>query len=293
MNDLRHIAITLAAVILLGFSGEIRSQHYMGISVAGHVPMVFDKTEMTHVTPSYGAGVGFSYEWHKDRFFLHTGAHYRFDCPAAGIDSLFLEQEMVDTEGVPFTYRGVLKDRTDHIRVGQLAVPLYAGFEWEGIYVMAGVTAVLFLHNSTLQKALLQTVGDYGNRYYEWIENVPSHGYHDFLSVQTSGTASLSPFDLRVGGEAGYTFRLKTRYNDPPVRIRLGAFAEYGVFSLTNKSDGIPMTLPDYSQYMQVTMTNIYCSSVGDSANPHMFLCGIRATFLFPVSNTRHCMCNN
>lgn len=291
MNRKLHIVVLISLGLTVVGNMLLEAQNYVGFSLSGFFPVTLDRSDMTHAELAYGAGAGFVYEWHKNSFFLQTGIQYQYDCPSVGIDSLALAQEMIDTRGVPFIYRGMLKKRTDCLYSGQITLPMYVGGEWNNVYVMAGVKAVLYIHSRTVQTARLQTIGDYGDRYYEWIENAPTHGYHDFLSVRTEGKADLSRYDVRVGAEAGYTFSLRGRNYTAPARLRLGAFAEYGLVPMTTGGGTAPLTQTDYSQYMQVAMTHVYASSVGSGFKPHIFLCGLRLTFLFPIVQ-RHCMCS-
>ena len=295
MRHIRYMAmvLTLMAVIIGAGSASAatRQYHYMGISVAGQVPLTIDKLNSTQMQVAYGGSVGFVYEWHIKHFFLHTGLHYAMDCPRSRVDSQKIEQSMVDPRGVPYTYQGILDQRIDQIFAGQVTIPFYVGGEWKGIYVMAGARAVLNLHAYSKQTAQLKTAGDYGNRYYDWLENMPNHGFFDFQPVQTIKPVNLRQYDVRVGAEIGYS--IKTSF---PL-IRIGIFAEYGLFNMYNNANAaIPYTQPDYSKFMSVEMTNIYCSSEGETAKPHFLIGGLKMTILFHIQkskkghNNRHCI---
>ena len=146
---------------------------------------------------------------------------------------------------------------------------------------MAGVKAVLNLHATSSQRAQLTTAGDYLDRYYDWLENMPNHGYYDNQPVQSNKPFKLRLYDVRVGMEIGYSF-----YTSSPI-IRVGAFAEYGVLQWTdNKNATAPRTQADYTHYMSVDMTHVYDSDEGVNAKPHMIVCGLKLTILFPVGGT-------
>lgn len=296
MKRYRPIYIAIMLAVTVCRSGSCLAQSYIGAAIAGDVPMTLDRTDFTHIRPSYGAGIGAVYEWHWQQLFVQTGIQYAFDCPAVGLDNVEMEQNMIDTRDVAFVYRGTLKDRTDQIQTGQLTIPLYIGAEWKGVYAMAGVKAVLHLHSSSTMHAQLKTVGDYGSRYFEPIENEPNHGYHDFLPVTVTKPIRLRMYDLRVGGEIGYTLHLEGDEEIKP-SIRIGAFTEYGLMDMMESISGAPCLRPDYTQYLQVDMTHAYDSFEGTEAQPHMLICGLRVTVLFqvgpskPVPAKRHCMC--
>lgn len=274
-------------ILLLGTYIPGRAQSYVGLSVAGHIPMTFDKLPITHTQANYGGEIGFVYEWHKEHFMLQTGLQYALLCLRLSLDAQDIEQDMLDTRGVAFTYRGILKDRTDQMAIGQLAVPLYIGGIWHGFYTLFGAKATINLHAKATQQAQLKTSGDYQGRYYEWFENMPNHGYHDFAPVATSHAMSLSLFNVAIGADIGYAFKLPSYYRQANI-IRLGVFAEYGLMDLRAKQTNNTLaarTEPDYSQYMNVKMNHIYMSSDASESDAHLFTCGLRLTILFQVSN--------
>lgn len=278
-----HRILTLTAAVLFALS--LTAQHHLGLAVAGDMPMTFDQSPLTLPQPAYGGGMGFVYEWRKNHFLLQTGLHYSLDFPVLSLDSQHLEQDMIDTRGLPFIYRGTLISRTDRMISGQVTLPLYFGGEWNGAYVLAGVKAVLNIHAASKQQAQLETIGDYIDRYYEWVEDMPNHGYHDYIPVQTDKPMTLRLYDVRVGAELGYRVSLSGQSSASPADLRIGLFAEYGLFELTDKKSTVPMTQPDYTRYMNVEMTHLYASQEGATAKPHLFVGGIRFTFLFPVGS--------
>lgn len=285
MRRIQYIVTLLVCAVIGCMNISLRAQSYVGFSVSGDVPLTFDKLKMTHIQPAYGGDIGFVYEWRKDHFFLQTGLHYNIEFPTLRVDSQHIEQDMIDTRGIQFLYRGTLDKRSDRIILGQVAVPFYVGGEWSGVYFMAGAKALWNAHAISKQKAQLMTVGDYIDRYYEWLEDMPNHGYHDYIPTQTSKSIQLRMFDVRVGGEIGYSFSLSSNRSATPPYMRIGLFGEYGLLTMTDKTPEVSRTLPDYSQYMNVEMTHMYASIEGASAKPHMFVCGLRLTVLFPTSS--------
>ena len=295
MKRLGYIWLVLLFLMALCGTMPVLAQSFVGVEIAGHSPVLLDRSSGTKPAVSYGGEIGFVYLWQKKHFFLQTGIGYALQCPSLQLDSQHIEQNMIDTRGVSFLYRGTLNNRSDRIVAGQLTLPLYVGALWKGWYVQAGLTAVLNLHANSTQTAKLKTSGDYQDRYYEWLENVPNHGYHDYLPVRTDKPVSLKLYDLRAGMEIGYSFYVKKKNAVSPL-LRIGAFAEYGIMTLLNSTESAtPRTQPDYSRYMNVDMTHIYFSADGANAQPHMITCGIRLAVLFPASPSSHdntgCMC--
>lgn len=279
---------------LLSAVSMLQAQSYVGPSIGGNFVRLNDELPQTHVRSGGGGEIGFAYEWKREYLLIHTGIAYSLQCPSLAVDSQWLEQNMLDTRGVPVTYRGLLNQRTDLLLMHQLTVPLMVGGTWYGVYVLAGAKLSVALANTARQQAQLMTAGDYQGRYYDWFEGMPNHGYHDFEPVQTRHAATLNRFDLRLAAELGYTFTLNpySGLRPSPV-LRVGLFAEYGLLSLTSSGGETPSVTSDWSQYLHVDMTHVYASEEGGNARPHLFLSGIRLTLLFPVSDTpsRHYPC--
>lgn len=295
----RHIRFLLCALLMTAAAcGTLRAQSYVGASLAGHVPLTLDRLDITRMQVGYGGEVGFVCEWQKGHFLLRTGVHYNISCPRLAVDSQLIEQDMIDTRDIPFTYRGTLASRTERITAGQIAVPFYVGAVWKGFYVLAGAKVGVNLHAKATQKAQLKTAGDYIDRYYEWLEGMPNHGFHEFEDVRSDHDMPLNLIDVRVGGEIGYTFRLSSSRDalTAPL-LRVGAFAEYSVLDLRDsdtKQSLTPRTQTDWSQYLRVNMTHVYASSDAAGTPVNLLTCGLRLTLLFPISESHlpgHCMC--
>lgn len=284
---IRHIkALTGGLLCLLSFhSSTTVAQSLVGPTVSGNIVMTRDNLSMTQTQLSGGGEIGLVYEWQQEHLLLRTGAGYSMQCPSLAVDSQWLEQNMRDTRDMLFLYRGMLARRTDRLIMHQLTVPLMLGGTWHGVYVLGGFKFTVALANTSIEEAALRTAGDYQGRYYDWFENMPNHGYHDFEPVRTSQTVMLKRFDLRLAVEAGYTFRLDPYAGRrPSPLLRAGLFAEYGLFNLCSADSNEPAVTADWSQYLQVSMTHIYASSVSKDPQAHLFLAGIRLTWLFQWS---------
>ena len=268
--------------------GSLQAQHYIGPSVGADFVQTIDRLPQTTARLAGGGEIGVAYEWREAHFLLRTGVSYSLQCPSLALDSQWLEQEMLDTRGVPFTYRGRIYQRTDRFYTHQLTVPFMVGGTWRGVYFLCGLKLSVALGASARQDALLYTAGDYQGRYYDWFEDMPNHGYHDGEPVTSSHRISLNRFDLRVAAEVGYTFKLNpyTRFR-PSSRLRVGVFAEYGLLNLLTGESSAPRTTADWTQYLRVNMTHVYASDESNGSRSNLLVYGIRMTVLFPVSNSR------
>lgn len=274
-------------IFLLAF-GSLQAQNYIGPSIGANFVQTVDFMRQTHPRLGGGGDMGVAYEWQRDHFVLRTGLQYALQCPSLAVDSQWLAQEMLDTRGVTMTYRGFLDERTDRMMMHQLTVPLMIGGTWSGFYLFAGAKFCVSLASTASVQAQLKTSGDYQGRYYEWFEDMPNHGYHDFEPVAAKHALSLKRLDVRLAAEIGYSFELNpySGLKLPPL-LRIGLFAEYGLINMLSATNMQPRTEADWTQYLQVNMTHIYDSEESNKAQAKILVYGIRFTLLFPVSPTR------
>lgn len=314
----RSLFTFLLSLFTFHFSPSL-AQHYVGPALSGGLVQTLDDLRQTQSRLSGGGELGLAYQYQHGHLLLHMGLNYTLQCPVQSVDSQWLNQSMIDTRGVAVTYRGLLDNRLDQLFLHQLSIPFMVGGSWSGFYLLAGLKFSVALAAQARETAALRTAGDYNGRYYEWFEDMPNHGYHDFEPVRSSQNLMLNRFDLRLAAELGYTFRLNihpTHYNPrlnphsafaPAPLLRLGLFAEYGMINMLSSaaassglssagssslssaaaSSGLPpRTTADWSQYLSVSMNHIYASDEAAKARANMFFFGVRLTLLFPVATS-------
>ena len=292
--------VFLLSLFTFHFSPSL-AQHYVGPALSGGLVQALDDLRQTQSRLSGGGELGVAYQYQHGHLLLHMGLNYTLQCPVQSVDSQWLNKSMIDTRGVAVTYRGLLDNRSDQLFLHQLSIPFMVGGSWSGFYLLAGLKFSVTLAAQARETAALRTAGDYNGRYYEWFEDMPNHGYHDFEPVRSSQKLMLNRFDLRLAAELGYTFRLNiqpTHYNPrlnphsafaPAPLLRLGLFAEYGMINMLSSaaaSSGLPRTTADWSQYLSVSMNHIYASDEAAKARANMFFFGVRLTLLFPVATS-------
>ena len=275
----RSLFTFLLSLFTFHFSPSL-AQHYVGPALSGGLVQTLDDMRQTQSRLSGGGELGVAYQYQHGHLLLHMGLNYTLQCPVQSVDSQWLNKSMIDTRGVAVTYRGLLDNRSDQLFLHQLSIPFMVGGSWSGFYLLAGLKFSVALAAQARETAALRTAGDYNGRYYEWFEDMPNHGYHDFEPVRSSQNLPLSPspssspsssssaastnsssgalnrFDLRLAAELGYTFRLNiqpTHYNPrlnphsafaPAPLLRLGLFAEYGVINMISGSSSLPSSAP-------------------------------------------------
>ena len=172
---------TLLLLIVVSYiTTTAYAQHYLGLSLAGDVPLMTDRTDLTRTLAGGGAEVGMTYQFQNRHFALQTGIGISLQFPRVGLSDTELEMPMVDTRGVDFLYKGDLVERTDQINQYLFTIPLLLGYAGEHAYVMAGARLCLNMAATSTIQARLRTIGDYYDRYYEVFHDMPNHGYHDY-----------------------------------------------------------------------------------------------------------------
>ena len=307
ISSFQHIAVKVVFLSLFTFHlspslSPSLAQHYVGPVFSGGLVQTVDDMRQTQSRISGGGEIGVAYQYQHGHLLLHMGLHYTLQCPVQSVDSQWLSHSMIDTRGVAVTYRGLLANRADQLFLHQLSIPFMIGGSWSGVYLLAGLKFSVSMAAQARETAALRTAGDYNGRYYEWFEDMPNHGYHDFEPVSSCQNLMLNRFDLRLAAELGYTFRLNiqpTHYTPrlnphsafaPAPLLRLGLFAEYGMINMLSSaaaSSGLPpRTTADWSQYLSVSLTHIYASDEAAKARANMLFFGIRMTLLFPVATS-------
>lgn len=289
---MKRFAFTILTCLAIALPST--AQHYGGFSMAGAFAWQHDQLKLT--TPMLGGSgtVGGFYEYKKRRFILQTGLDMSMSWTSLSIAHQTLQTPMIDSEGIPFTFQGEIKDRTDKARFFDFQVPLRMGIEIQRFYMLAGVRLCLTMPATTLSKALLKTTGDYGDRYLDILENMPNHGFHDYSLIQSNSKLYSLP-DLRLEAEAGGTFTFG-RLNFIAPKVRIGAFVSCGVLNVLKPRSGLPLTQINLSENTQVTMNHVYasdyCIDTSDNSTKlatsvHNLQVGIRLSLLFPITDRK------
>lgn len=273
----------LLIIILLFISSQGISQHRIGVAMDGAMALRLDNSDMTEMGIGAQVGVGAVYQYCYNRFLLQTGITVSESYVQNAVDSQHIAVPMRDTEEIDFIYRGEVYNRIDMMLLTELSIPLMLGVKLKCFYALGGIRFICPLAGFSFSNALLTTKGDYGNRYYEMLENMPQHGYFTALPIDSDKEKISFPMNLNVGAEFGYSKFIGNKMQDKkPFVLHVGAFVEYGV--LNGLKDGSNLlTEVDCSQYMQVTMNHIYSTLSRQTYFMHHLSAGIRITFLWSV----------
>ncbi len=257
------------------------AQHRIGLTIDAATAWHLDNVEITTPKTGGNVGIGMIYQYQKGKFLLNTGVNFSSSCLSHFVDSQHIAVPMRDTEGIDFIYRGEVYNRRDQMLTTELSIPLMLGVKLKYFYALAGVRFIYPLAGVSFSNALLTTKGDYGNRYYEMLENMPQHGYFTALSIGGEKEKITFPMNLNVCAEFGYSKSIGDKMQDKKSFVlQAGAFVEYNVLNALKDATASIMDV-DCSRYMQVTMHNIYSTLPRQTYFMRQLSIGVRVTLLF------------
>lgn len=290
MKRLYLIAIAIAACVCSFAQSTSKSdKHSMLFWIDGGTSMTFDQLDWTTMKLGGGGMIGVGYQWKKQLFVLNTGAEVGFFHRALGIADTELSQDMLDTENMPFTYHGLLKDRTDMTNSLDINLPLLVGIEGERGYLLAGIKIGINGYTWFKQRGYYSTEGLY-DRFYDPLVNMPNHGFHDFEET-TSKNKLWMGVELLGSIDMGFIIRTE---NDK-IQMRLGIYGDYSIYQYNNRlnNNAGHLLISDWNQYLQLTMNHAYLSNEGVKSALNNLTAGIKLTIQWQYKNQYQCViCN-
>lgn len=286
IRNLKYKICALLIFLIQGSAVSVSAQHFIGASLGGDLTQTVDNISFSSPQIGGGGNLGLVYELQYRHFLFRTELQYGLQIANTRVQNETFAQPMIDTRGVPFVYRGEIRDRTDRLDMHRIAIPILLGGTWKGLYFLAGAKAAFIAGATGVQKANLYTAGDYDDRYYQWLEDMPNHGYFMKKPVESKQRASLMQWNLLGYAEIGYTVSFKsnqTAYGAPLLRI--GFFAEGDILSFM-PAGNTSAVLHDFSQYAQPVMNNIYTAQNIYASQARLIAYGLKLTFLFPLSGS-------
>lgn len=278
-------------VVMLLVASSSWAQSRLGFSADGGLTWHVDNIDET--TPKTGGVTSLNgvYSFQYKKFILQAGLGISEAWLVQGVESLHREVSMLDTENMPYTLHVDLTGRRDIVAVTELNVPFMFGLKVDHFYIMMGAKFTVSFVGKAYMHADLTTKGDYGDRYYGMLENMPQHGFYDKLLVESRSDMQFRP-DLHLCLEGGWTIPMPYYARRPSApQLQLGAFFELGLLNPIHKDNDVHVEL-DYSQHTQVHMNHIYTIFERKDAMVNSLRVGVRATFLFPVRSRSERTCN-
>ena len=282
----------LVIVLTIGWLfSAVQAQHFVGAMVDGSVAWQLDREyDVTQAKLGGGGSIGGLYQYQFDRFLMQTGLGASQMYLSQGIDTISIMREMQDTEGYTFNYCGELHNRVDNLLLTEVMVPVMLGTKVRSFHLLVGAKLAVAVYGYTMQDARLTTWGDYGDRYYGVLENMPQHGFYDAKEISNQDTIRFRP-DVRLCAEVGWSWALT---NEPvkkgAPRLQAGVFCEYGILNSMPRG-GQSLVTDEYTPFMDVKLNHIYKTLNPDLSPLHNLRLGLRVAVIFPVAKGKNPFC--
>ncbi len=260
--------------------------HSLLLWANGGTTMTIDQLDWTTAKLGSGGMIGAGYQWQKKLFVLNIGAEISFQHRITSIANTQISQEMYDTEKMPFTYRGYIKDRTDNMNSIDVNIPVLVGIQGKVGYLLGGLKLSINGYTWFKQQAYYSTDGLY-DRFYDPLVDMPNHGFHDYEPANTKSSCWIGA-ELMASAETGVIF--PTNKNN--TKIRLGLFGDFGIFQYSNRITNCqgPLLQADWTNFLQLTLNNAYLSNEGVKAALHNLNVGIKLTVMWQYNSSYPCL---
>ena len=287
---MKRLIFILASLLICFWSTAQKhatpESHSLLLWANGGTTMTIDQLDWTTAKLGGGGMIGAGYQWQKKLFILNTGAEISFQHRITSIANTQISQDMLDTEKMPFTYRGYIKDRTDNMNSLDINIPVLAGIQGKVGYLLGGLKLSINGYTWCKQQAYYSTDGLY-DRFYDPLVDMPNHGFHDYEPASTKSSCWIGA-ELMASAEMGVVF--PTKKNN--TKIRLGIFGDFGIFQYSNRitNQQGPLLQADWTNFLQLTLNNAYFSNEGVKAALHNMNAGIKLTILWQYNSRYPCL---
>ena len=202
-----------------------------------------------------------------------------------------LTTKVVDSWGTVQQLTYTQTERVDRLRNLYLEVPLYVGtYFGGGFYFHAGPKLMLQLYGNTSVNTVMTTTAEYPGHFVGTLEQMDNHGIRDQVPLSTSHEKLNMQFDVAACLEIGYEFPFSNKgkrgyrkQNAMDERVRIGAFADFGIFNMRQSSYSPATTIPADTRYDFGTF-DFHHIFEDQSSSPYAFrnvYAGVRLTFFF------------
>jgi len=258
--------------------------HYFGIAMQGGYSAMHPYQVSVKSLNGYAAGMTLLYEYQHNHFLMDIGGGFTWQQAGWGLNDILQmpNQRMVDSQGDEFILSSTVR-RWDVVRRGVVDIPVLFGGEWGLGYLLGGVkVGIGVLDYSTMQGAV-STWATY-NQYFVPIHDAANHGLYTDQPIQQPNSF-LANIDLRLSLEAGVNMAQVETPVGASVKLRLGAFVDYGFFF--SQVDANPVVLTRNSNHLDLSSYQMQPILVQGSHWLDNLVAGIRLTVLIgaPGSN--------
>ena len=288
---MKRIALVIVLTIGWLFSA-VQAQHFVGAMVDGAAAWQLDtETDRTYPMIGGGASVGGVYQLQYDKLLLQTGLGVSQVWLRNGLWMDTIIYDTRDDQGYAFTYYGDLQQQTHQAMLTELTVPFMLGTKLRSFHLLVGAKLSVTVVGFTTQKAQLNTWGEYGDRYYGPLANMPEHGFYNVKEFESKGRIKFRP-DVRLCAEVGYSWALTKEpvKTEAPV-LQVGAFVEYGILNPLVQTETTTEEY-NYSYPMDILkMNHIYTTLDREQTTLNNLRVGLRVAVLFPIAKGKNPFC--
>lgn len=269
--------------------------HLVGMYVDGGYATFLTKNPAV-VNPLWGgytAGLGASYSYHNGTIIVQTGLGVRWQHVFDSVAVLPLTYDINYTQGSQSFHQQLIYTQTsrqDQSLNLYLEVPLMVGsYFGGGFYFLVGPKFLLQLYGSTRINTVMTTTAEYPDHFVGTYGQMTNHGLRDHVDLAATGPKLNLTFDLAASAELGYEFPMSNKgkrgyrkQNQMDRRVRLAAFADFGVLNMRQNSQLPATVIPAETRYDFQTFQFHHIFSDPESTSAiHNLFAGIRLTFFF------------
>ena len=165
-------------------------------------------------------GLSIGYGLRHKHLVMRVGVGVGYDYLQYGVADREEIEPAVDSEQIDYKKHSVYTEGSAQLHRLEAQVPVLIGAEWEHIYFLVGATPALSVWEQRTTKGLVTTSGEY-DMFDDLFVQMPNHHYGPNPYSEQQRVTPMA-FNLYASAEIG-----------TPIgeRLRIGAFADYGVFS--------------------------------------------------------------
>ena len=236
------------------------------------------------VAPAIGAG----YRFYRNGAILQTGVEGQYAWMKCVMPFEVHEQRMVDADAnrEPFMMTVTVSDRRESYTMLNVQVPIYAGYEGEKWYMLAGLTVGLNMYGKATSWGTMTTQAVY-ERLIGIMEAMPNHGLTrvDIESGEKAFRTNVNMMaHVEVGGRLDKV-NLKKGYKPTNHlhRLYLAAFVDYGFLNVNkNSSEGDLLKL-DFTNGVQASVAPLMMSTQMLQKRINPLVVGVKFTAMFEL----------
>lgn len=295
---IKYIAVSVVLLALAAGYCNVHAQkaapkypefHYFTVSVSGGYSAFLSDFGNTKLLGGGAAILGVGYEYYYRSFWLSLGIETEWDNSALKFNQYDHVESMQDTEGDLMNYHYLSGRWQDNHSAVYLNIPFTLGFGIGGFYMGVGAKAGMNVYGHAESVMEYRTTGVY-DRYVQDFEDMPNH-FYDNYEVRNRYRIKYAPAASIIGVIGYEVASFGDKDGKAPVRLKLGAYAEYGFLKAYENAEVSEQVGFDEKNPSQLVLKPyIMSNDIRPNSFNNLFV-GIKATFLFELPVPQKCNC--